>query len=98
MRRSPRVQGASSCGLFSECGSNGTELTRAAEFLVFVRDKLCVLILECFSRRSEIEFGRLVPKEFAVNARPDEAAIGVDIHFGNAKARGWQVFLLVHAA
>src|SRR5579862_478097 len=69
-----------------------------AELAVFVRDELGVFIHEDFARRAEIELRRLVAEEFAVDARPDEASVRVDVDLRDAELGGGQVLVLVHAA
>jgi hypothetical protein len=40
----------------------------------------------------EIELFRMIAQVLAMNALPDEPAIGVDIHFGDAELGGRQIF------
>ena len=54
--------------------------------------------MKIFARRAEIEFRGLVAEEFAMHARPDEAAIGVDVHLGHAEFGRGQIFVFIHAA
>src|SRR5450432_2432923 len=79
-------------------GSNLIELAGGAEFLILVRDEVGVLLDENLARRPKVELFGMVAEEFAVDACPDQAAIGIDVHFGYAESRGREIFLLVHAA
>src|SRR5579885_767163 len=72
-------------------------LSGAAEQLVAAGDKLGVFLHENLPGRAEIELGRLVAEKFAMNAGPDEAAVGVDIDLGHAELGGGKVLVDVHA-
>ena len=84
--------------LFLNTGAHGVELTGGAELLVLVRDKIRVLLHENLPRRPEIELRGLIPEKFAMDPRPDQAAIGVDVDFGHAELGGRQIFFFVDAA
>src|SRR5258708_5545361 len=73
------------------------ELVGGAEEHVAARDELRVFLDEDLARRAEVEFARLVAEEFAVHARPDEAAVGVDVHLRHAELRGGEIFVRVDA-
>ncbi len=83
--------------LFTQRGANLGDATGGTELDAPADDKFGVFLDEDFAGRTEIEFGGFVAEEFAVDAGPDEAAVGVDIHFGDAEFGGGQVFIFVHA-
>ncbi len=63
-----------------------------------MRDELGVFVHERVARRAEIELARMIAEKFAVHARPDEAAVGVDVDLGHAELGGGQVFVFIDAA
>src|SRR4051812_12844065 len=74
------------------------ERARGAELLVFVGDEFGVLLNEGFTGRAKIEFARVVAKILTVHARPDEAPVGIDIHFRHTEPGRGQVLFFVYAA
>jgi hypothetical protein len=68
-----------------------------SEQAVFVRDELGVFGHENLARGTQIEIFGLFQKELAVNARPYQTAIGIDVDFGHAEFRGGQIFVFVDA-
>src|SRR5688572_12584397 len=74
------------------------ELPGRTELLILVRDEFRVFLDEDFTWRTKIEFRGVIPEIFAMDARPDETAIGIDVHFGDAELGGWKVLFLVHPA
>ena len=67
-------------------------------FVAGVRDELGVFLDEDLARGTEIELAGIVAEELAVDAGPDQAAVGVDVDLGHAELGGGQIFVLVHAA
>jgi hypothetical protein len=77
---------------------DGIELPGGTKLFVFVRNEICVLLDEDFSRRPKIELLGMIAEKFAMHPRPHEPAIGVDVHFGDTEFRSRQIFLFVYAA
>src|SRR5690606_37681605 len=73
------------------------ELTGAAEELVAARDELRVLLNEDLARRAEIELRGVIAEVLAVDAGPDEAAVGVDVDLGDTALGRRQVLVHVDA-
>jgi hypothetical protein len=73
------------------------QLAGGAEQHVAAGDELRVFLDEDLARRAEVELARLVAEELAVHARPDEAAVGVDVDLGDAELGGGQVLVDVDA-
>src|SRR6266513_2361003 len=76
----------------------GVELACGTQLLVLLRDEIGIRLHENFARWAEIKLVGLVAEELAMDTGPDKGAVGIDIHFGHSKLRGWEVFVLVHAA
>lgn len=84
--------------LLFQTGADRIKLASRTELFVFVRYEIDVLLNKDLPRRPEIELFGLIAEVFAMNARPDEPAIGVDVHFGDAEPGGRQIFFFIHAA
>src|ERR1041384_1316566 len=81
-----------------QTGANRVDLIGGAELLVLVRNEIRVGLHEDFAGRTEIELGRFVAEKFAVDAGPDEAAVGIDVDLGDTQLGGRKVFVFIHAA
>src|SRR6266480_2313080 len=77
---------------------NGVELACRTQLLVLLRDEIGICLHENLARRAEIKLVGLVAEELAMDTGPDKAPVGIDIHLGHSKLRGWEVFVLVYAA
>jgi len=73
------------------------ELAGAAEEVVSRGDELRILGHEELARGAEVELLGIIAEELAVDARPDEAAIRIDVDFCDAEFGGGQVFVGVYA-
>jgi hypothetical protein len=58
------------------------ELTSAAKLLIFARDELGIFSHEDFSRWAQVKIFWVLEEIFAVDARPYQAPIGIDIDLG----------------
>src|SRR5436190_23470963 len=67
--------------------ANRVELPGRAELFVLVRDEICVLLDENFSRAPEIELLGMIAEEFPMHTRPDQASIRVDIYLRHTELR-----------
>ena len=72
------------------------ELSGTAQFLVLVGDEPGVFVHEDFAGFSQIEVLRIVAEAFAMNATPDQAAVGVDVDLGDAEFGGPGELVLVN--
>ena len=72
-------------------------MTGTAEENVAAGDEFGVFGDEDLAGWAEIELGGLVAEELAVNAGPNEAAVGVDVDLGDAEFGGGQVFVDVNS-
>lgn len=63
--------------LFCNEFADVVQLAGGAEEFVFPGDKLRVFVHEDFSDRAQVEVFRMIAEMFAVNAGPDEAAVGI---------------------
>ena len=71
--------------LLFQPGADRIKLASRTELFVFVCYEIGVLLSKDLPRRPEIELFGLIAEVFAMNARPDEPAIGVDVHFSEAQ-------------
>ena len=69
----------------------------AAEQNVAAGDELGVFSDEDLAGRAEVEIGGLVAEVLAVDAGPDEAAVGIDVDLSDAEFGGGEVFVHVDA-
>ena len=74
--------------LFRDEPADVVELTGGAEEHVFIGDELGVFVHEDLPDRAQVEVFRVIAEVFAMDAGPDEAAVGIDIDFGDAELRG----------
>lgn len=78
-------------------GAGVVGLVGGAEEAIFLIDEVCVFGHKDFTGASEVEFFGVVAEELAMDAAPDEAAIGIDIDFGDAELGGGEELGCVHA-
>ena len=69
----------------------------AAEENVAAGDEFRVFLDEDFAGWAEIEIAGLVAEVFAMDAGPDEAAVGVDVNLGDTTFGGGKVFVYIDA-
>ena len=63
--------------LFRDEPADVVELTGGAEEHVFIGDELGVFIHEDLPDRAQVEVFRVIAEVFAMDAGPDEAAVGI---------------------
>ena len=63
--------------LFRDEPADVVELTGGAEEHVFIGDELGVFIHEDLPDRAQVEVSRVIAEVFAMDAGPDEAAVGI---------------------
>lgn len=61
-----------------------------------MRDEIRVFLNENLAGRPEVELLRMIAEKFAMHARPNKPAVGVDVDLGHAEFRRRQVFVLVY--
>src|ERR1051326_6029144 len=62
--------------------------TRSAELVTFLFDESGVCVHVNFAGEHEVEFDGVVAEKFAVDAGPEQAAIGADVDFGDPQMDG----------
>src|SRR4051812_39447637 len=72
LARGPAATESPMLPLLLQTRADRLELASRAELLIFVRDKIGVSLHEHFPGRAEVEFSRLIPEKFAVDASPDQ--------------------------
>src|SRR5882724_11901500 len=79
--------------------SNGKLVfTASPELLALLFNKGSVSFHVITSRNHKIEFRGFVAEKLAVNPRPNKAAVGSYIYFGNSKANRLREFIVRNAA
>src|SRR6478735_613373 len=79
--------------LLAEARAEIVQLAGGAEQHVAASDELRVFLDEDLTRRAEIELLRVVAEVLAVDAGPDQAAVGIDVDLGDAELGGGKVLV-----
>ena len=74
--------------LLADDGADFVKVTGAAEHVILVRNHLGVFVHKRHADVAEVELLGVVAEELAVDAGPDEPAVGIDIDFADAHLGG----------
>ena len=93
----PPVSARSSGFGLSQRRADGRDLAGATELLVLGRDELGVFTHEDLAGIAQVELLREITEELAVDTRPHQPPVGVDVDLGDAQLRRAPELIIVHA-